>query len=80
MEKQYPKKEFKPESDQKPDLNKCKGHPYDLKKAIERFEYGYLQNILLLNDWDLSQTAGMLGIDIEELKTKIDLYQLKPDV
>lgn len=56
---------------------KTRVHPYNLKQALQRFERGYIHNILELAGWDLPQTAEMLGISIKTLNAKLDHYHLK---
>jgi DNA-binding NtrC family response regulator len=51
-------------------------HPYNLRRAIERFERGYLQNILVLAGWDNLSAAKMLGIQPKTLKAKLKKYEL----
>lgn len=51
-------------------------HPYNLQMAIERFERGYLQNILQLTCGDLRETARLLGIEQDVLTTKLTYYNL----
>ena len=56
---------------------RCPEHPYNLRHAIERFERGYLQNILVLADWDKLRAAKMLGIHPKTLKAKLKKYELQ---
>ena len=51
-------------------------HPYNLQQALERFERGYLHNILVLADWDLDDAAEMLGIRPKTLSGKMKKYEL----
>lgn len=51
-------------------------HPYNLQQAIERFERGYIANILELTRWNHRKTAKMLGISPEMLAAKMRDYQL----
>jgi DNA-binding protein Fis len=51
-------------------------HPYNLRSAIERFERGYLQNILVLADWDQMRAAKMLGVRPKTLEGKLKKYEL----
>jgi DNA-binding NtrC family response regulator len=51
-------------------------HPYNLQRALERFECGYLNNILVLTDGDLAYAAEMLGISPKTLSRKIKRYEL----
>jgi DNA-binding NtrC family response regulator len=51
-------------------------HPYNLQRAIERFERGYLHNILVLSEWDRMRAAEMLGIHQKTLVTKLKKYDL----
>ena len=50
--------------------------PFNLQQALQRFERGYLQNMLQLAQWDLQEAAQMLEITPETLQTKIHTYQL----
>jgi DNA-binding NtrC family response regulator len=54
-------------------------HPYNLHRAIQRFERGYIANILELTRWDIRKTAQMLGIGTDILAEKIRNYQLSKD-
>ena len=56
----------------------AEAHPYDLGRAMARFERGYLSNILELTRWNRAKAASMLGIEIETLEMKIRFYQLSP--
>ena len=49
-------------------------HPYNLRRALERFERDYLHNILVLADWDKAKAAKMLGIRLKTLETKLKKY------
>lgn len=51
-------------------------HPYNLQRALERFERGYLRNILVLADWDIDYAAEMLGIRRETLSRKMKKYEI----
>ncbi len=51
-------------------------HPYNLQQAIERFERGYIANILELTRWNRRKTAQMLGISADALTAKMQYYQL----
>lgn len=51
-------------------------HPYNLRRALERFERGYLQNILVLAEWDKLRAAKMLGIQPKTLEGKLKKYEL----
>lgn len=53
-------------------------HPYNLQRALERFERDYVRNILVLTAWDLASTATMLGISQKMLETKVRQYELAP--
>lgn len=57
--------------------SRCSDHPYNLRRAIERFERGYLQNILVLADWDQMKAAEMLGVRPKTLETKLKKYELR---
>ena len=54
-------------------------HPYNLHRAVQRFERGYIANILELTRWDIEKTAQMLGISTDILAEKIRNYQLSKD-
>lgn len=51
-------------------------HPYNLQQALQRFERGYLSNILVLANWDLAYAAEMLGIHPKTLSRKMKKYEL----
>ena len=51
--------------------------PFNLKLRLEEFERGYLQNTLQLVQWDLEESARLLGISRESLQQKILRYHLK---
>ncbi len=51
-------------------------HPYNLRRALENFERGYIQNILVLNCWNKASTAEMLGISRKTLEVKMKKYEL----
>ena len=51
-------------------------HPYNLQRALERFECGYLRNILVLTNWDTSYAAEMLGISQKTLSRKMKKYEI----
>ena len=51
-------------------------HPYNLQQAIERFERGYIANMLELTRWNRRKTAQMLGIPPDTLAAKMLDYQL----
>ena len=51
-------------------------HPYTLRQAMKDFERGYLQNMLILNNWDVPDTANILGIDPETLRAKMEKFHL----
>jgi hypothetical protein len=51
-------------------------HPYNLRLAVEHFECGYIQNILVLTEGDLAKTARMLGITRQTLVRKMKKYDL----
>ena len=57
--------------------SRCSDHPYNLRHAIERFERGYLQNILVLAEWDKLRAAKMLGIPPKTLEIKLKKYELR---
>jgi DNA-binding NtrC family response regulator len=50
--------------------------PYNLQQAIERFERGYIANILELTRWNRRKTAQMLEIPPDVLAAKMREYQL----
>jgi DNA-binding NtrC family response regulator len=54
-------------------------HPYNLQRAIERFERDYLHNILVLAGWDKLRAAEMLGIHPRTLALKMKRYDLRSD-
>ncbi|MEE4358367.1 MAG: helix-turn-helix domain-containing protein [Desulfococcaceae bacterium] len=54
--------------------NKNQEHPYNLQKAVERFERGYLANVLQLCQGDKKMTAELLGIRNRTLEQKIRKY------
>lgn len=54
-------------------------HPYNLSRAMARFECGYLFNILELTRWDRAKASRMLGIDPQLLASKIRAYRLSPE-
>ena len=51
-------------------------HPYNLQRAMERFERSYLHNILVLADWDIDYAAEMLGIRPRTLSGKMKKYDI----
>jgi DNA-binding NtrC family response regulator len=51
-------------------------HPYNLRQAMKDFERGYLQNMLILNNWDVPGTANILGIAPETLRAKMEKFHL----
>lgn len=51
-------------------------HPYNLRRAQEHFECGYLRNILVLTDWELEPAAEMLGVSVNTLQEKVKKYHL----
>ncbi len=51
-------------------------HPYNLRRALERFERGYLQNILVLVEWDKVRATKMLGIHPKTLEAKLKKHEL----
>ena len=51
-------------------------HPYNLQRALERFERGYLRNILVLANWDTAYAAEMLGISQKTLSRKMKKYEI----
>ena len=57
--------------------SRCSDHPYNLRRAIERFERGYLQNILVLTGWDQMRASEMLGIRPKTLEIKLKKYELR---
>ena len=48
-----------------------RGHPYNLQKAIQEFERGYLINILQLSEGNKVLACEMLGIRLRTLEKKI---------
>ncbi len=52
-------------------------HPYNLQKAVGKFERGYLMNILQLNNGNKSKASEMLGIRIKMLEQKILKYRIE---
>lgn len=51
-------------------------HPYNLQRALERFERDYLCNILVLAGGDADYAAKMLGISPNALSRKIKKYEI----
>ena len=51
-------------------------HPYNLHRALDRFERSYLHNILVLAGWDIDDAAEMLGIRPNTLSGKMKKYEL----
>ena len=49
-------------------------HPYNLEQATKRFQQDHIHNVLEVTNWDLEATARMLGIELNELKQKVDSY------
>jgi DNA-binding NtrC family response regulator len=64
---------------QKKSKEKTMQHPYNLRKAIEQFERHYLKNILQLSKGDRHIAAGMLGIHVWTLESKIKKYDIERD-
>jgi len=62
---------------QKKSKEKTMQHPYNLRKALEQFEHHYLRNILQLSKGDKHIAAGMLGIQVRTLESKIKKYDIK---
>lgn len=64
----------------RPDIERSRDvpapHPYNLQQAIERFERGYIANILELTRWNRRKAAQMLGIPPDMLALKMRYYQL----
>ena len=54
----------------------ARAHPYNLQRALERFERSYLHNILVLADWDINYAAEMLGIRPNTLSGKMKKYEI----
>ena len=48
-----------------------------LRGATTKFEKKFLINNLLLNDWNVAQTADKIGIDSSNLHKKIKHYKIK---
>lgn len=67
-----------PLDDRPGEKNPSESHPYNLRKAIERFERGFLSNILELTCWNRCKAAQMLGIKRNTLETKIRDYHITP--
>ena len=59
-----------------PQRHVSQAHPYNLQQAIERFERGYIANILELTRWNHRKTARLLGISTDALTAKMRDYQL----
>jgi DNA-binding NtrC family response regulator len=55
-------------------------HPYNLHRALERFERDYLHNILVLTQWDQASAATLLGIRVPTLEAKMKKYALLHEV
>ncbi len=53
-----------------------KEHPYNLQKALELFERGYLINILQLSNGCKTMASGMLGIQIAFLEQKMKKFNI----
>lgn len=52
-------------------------HLYNLRQAMERFERGYLNNILELVDWNITEAAELLDISVSTLRAKIKKYGIR---
>ncbi len=52
-------------------------HPYNLRRALERFEAGHIKKILEITGRDLPQTAKLLGITKASLTSKMKEYDVK---
>lgn len=50
---------------------------YNLQHALEYFERGYLQNIMVLLRWDQEQASNVLGIGQETLEAKLQKFNLQ---
>ena len=55
---------------------KFEKHPYDLKKAIEKFERGYLINVLQISGGDKIRTSELLCICPELFERKLKKYRI----
>ncbi len=51
-------------------------HPYDLKKAVEKFERGYLINVLQISSGSKARASEMLCIRSEVLERKMKKYRI----
>jgi len=51
-------------------------HPYNLQKAIEMFEQGYLINILQLSNGNKAKASEMLGVHMKILEKKMKKYKI----
>lgn len=64
----------------RPDIERSRDvpalHLYNLQQALERFERGYIANILELARWNRRKAAQMLGISTDALISKMQYYQL----
>lgn len=47
-------------------------HPYNLEQATKRFQRSHIHNVLEITNGDLEAAAKMLGIELYEMKQKID--------
>jgi DNA-binding NtrC family response regulator len=52
---------------------------YSLQHALEQFERGYLQNIMVLLRWDREQASNVLGIGREILEAKLERFNLEQE-
>ncbi|MFC1829890.1 helix-turn-helix domain-containing protein [Thermodesulfobacteriota bacterium] len=55
-------------------------HPYNLEQATRRFQQDHIHNVLELTNWDLEAAARFLGIELYELKQKINAYLSSGDI
>ncbi len=51
-------------------------NPLNLRKALQEFERGHISNVLQLMQWDIQETAKVLGIRPKTLQRKIQQYNL----
>jgi transcriptional regulator with GAF, ATPase, and Fis domain len=48
-------------------------HPFNLENATLRFQRDYIRNVLELTNWDLERTAMLLGMELEDLKRRLEI-------
>lgn len=51
-------------------------HPFHLRRALERFERGFLHNILVLTQGDQRQAAELLDLSLADLQEKLSYYAM----